>query len=453
MQMKIGPLDIFKHLPKKNCGDCGEETCMAFSLRIIDRELKIGDCPWLAIEQKMVLEELTAPSVHLVSFGQPSLSFGGEDTMYRHELTFFCQTAIAIEVHDEMKETELLSRVKFTNTYSIERMGKEQTLQALAIRCRSHDPEIFADCVRSVTERYHMPLIYCSMDPDVLKAGLETNNEKPLLYAATEQNWKQLAELAQEYSCPLVVFADNNIAELQEVIESIRNAGIEEIAADPGTHPENPRITLSSFIRLRESAVKGNNFFHCPLVGITTASSDAITEALIASMMVVRYADLLILKAPQTEVLLPILTLRKDIYTDPRRRVAVDPGLRIFGNPTKDSPVLSTTNFALTYYTVTGDIESSHLDCYLLVFDSDGIGVESAVAGGQLDAFKAKDAMERVNLESIVDHRIIIIPGLAARIKSDLERISSWKVLVGPKDSSEIPKFIKRVWNKGIHDE
>lgn len=421
---------------------------MAFSQKIIDKILVIADCPWLESEQKKILEEMTTPSVGLISFGKPPVSFGGEETMYRHELTFFCQTAIAVEIHDEMKKSELLSRIKFVNEYSIDRMGRKLTLQALATRCRSHDPETFAKCVKIVTKHCHLPLIYCTTDSDILRAGLEISNEKPLLYAATKQNWIHIAELATEYSCPLVVFADNNVRELQRIIQNIRNKGITEIAVDPGTHPEDPLLTLSSFIKLREAAVKGKDFFHYPLVGVPAACTDVVKEALMTSMLVIRYADLLIVNTTLTEALLPILTLRKDIYTDPRRPVSVEPGLRVFGNPTKDSPVLSTTNFALTFYTVASDIESSHLDCYLLVFDSDGIGVESAVAGGQLDAFKARNSVEKAKLEEIVNHRTIIIPGLAARIKSDLERISSWRVLVGPKDSSGIPEFIREVWKE-----
>ncbi len=446
--MRIGPLDIYKHLPKKNCGDCGEKTCIGFCQRIIDKELKIEDCPWLENEQRRILEEMTTPSIRLVSFGQPSISFGGEEIMYRHELTFFCQTVIAVEVHDQMEKSELLSRVKFTNEYSIERIGKKLTLQALAIRCKSRDPRAFAECVSSVTEHSNIPLIFCATDPAVLRAGLEVNHKKPLLYAVTKLNWRQLVELAKEYSCPVVVFADNNIKELQKIIRDTQRGGIEEIAVDPGTHPENPQVTLFNFIKLREAAVRGKDLFHYPLVGVPAASSNVVTEAMMASMMITRYADLLILNTTLEEVLLPVLTLRKDIYTDPRRPLSVEPGLRTFGNPKKNSPVLCTTNSALTFHTVASDIESSHIDCYLLVIDSGGIGVESAVAGGQLDAFKARDAIERATLKDIVSHQTIVIPGLAARIKSDLERLSSWKVLVGPRDSSEIPRFLKENWDQ-----
>ncbi|MEM2912517.1 MAG: acetyl-CoA decarbonylase/synthase complex subunit gamma, partial [Candidatus Bathyarchaeia archaeon] len=145
-------------------------------------------------------------------------------------------------------------------------------------------------------------------------------------------------------------------------------------------------------------------------------------------------------------VLLPNVVLRQNIYTDPRKPVAVEPGLKIFGKPDENSPVMMTTNFALTYYTVASDIESAGINCYLIVVDTEGIAVDSAVAGRKLTAEKVAEAIKTVKVEEKVKHRKLIIPGKAARLSGEIEELSGWQVMVGPRDSSDIPKFLQEKW-------
>jgi len=160
----------------------------------------------------------------------------------------------------------------------------------------------------------------------------------------------------------------------------------------------------------------------------------------------VRSADILILHTLQPYALLAIVTLRQNIYADPRKPAAVEAGLRTFGQPTEDSPVLITTNFALTYYTVANDIEAQGNTCYLLVADTGGLAVPVSVAGGQFNASVVKNLMDATKIESKVKHRKLIIPQLAARLKGDIEDVTKWEVIVGPRDSSEIKEFLKKVW-------
>jgi acetyl-CoA decarbonylase/synthase complex subunit gamma len=169
-------------------------------------------------------------------------------------------------------------------------------------------------------------------------------------------------------------------------------------------------------------------------------------EAVISSLLLTRYADLLILHSVDGWVLLPLLIWRFNLYTDPRKPVSVEAGLREIGSPTFDSPVLLTTNYALTYFTVESDIKGAHLDCYLVVVDTNGISVESAVAGRYLTPETITTAMRESGVEKKVGHHTLILPGLAARLSGEVEDVSGWRVMVGPKDSSGIPSFIKEHW-------
>jgi len=51
-------------------------------------------------------------------------------------------------------------------------------------------------------------------------------------------------------------------------------------------------------------------------------------------------------------------------------------------------------------------------------------------------------------MEEKVKHRKLIIPGKAARLSGEIEDASGWEVMVGPRDSSDIPKFLKEKWNE-----
>jgi acetyl-CoA decarbonylase/synthase complex subunit gamma len=171
-------------------------------------------------------------------------------------------------------------------------------------------------------------------------------------------------------------------------------------------------------------------------------------EACLASLLTVRFADIIILHSVDGWSLLPNVVLRQNIYTDPRKPVAVEPGLKIFGNPNENSPVMFTTNFALTYYTVASDVESANVNAYLLVVDTEGIAVDSAVAGRKLTAEKIAEAIKKSGIEDKVMHRKLIIPGKATRLSVEIEELSGWQVLVGPSDSSGIPKFLQNNWQK-----
>lgn len=446
---KLGPLDIYKHLPKTNCGECGEKTCMAFASQIIERTLTLKDCPYLKGTNMDMLVKLIAPAVRQVIFGKKlPVKLGGEDVLYRHELTYFNETTISIEVTDQMPEDELLERVKYVTDFDHVRIGQHLILQAIAIKNTSQHPDIFAECVRKVAENTNKALIYCSFIPESLQAGLEAHNDRPLLYAATRETWEKVGNIAKEYSCPVVAFADDDIPQLKSVVAALQSIGLKDIAVDPGTHPENLSTTLNSLVQIRRTSMSEDEILNCPIIGVPAAAKDPMDEVMIASLMIDRFTDLIIFHTIDMYAVLPIITLRQNIYTDPRKPVSVESGLKEFGTPTKDSPLLATTNFALTYYTVASDIESAGLDCCLLVFDTEGLGVEAAVAGGQLDAYKAREAMEAAKLETFFNHKKIIIPGMAARISGELEHLSGWEVLVGPRDSSGIPDFIEKRWQE-----
>jgi acetyl-CoA decarbonylase/synthase, CODH/ACS complex subunit gamma len=462
---ELSPIDVYKLLPKTNCKECGQENCMAFATKIVNREVTIDQCPPLLKKEYekayKQLKEMLKPAVKevVVGAGDNAVKLGGKLIMYRHEFTYFNPTAIAIDVTDEMPADEIVNRIKRTEQFSYEYIGYTLKLDMIAVRSTSGDPEKFKAVVKKVVETTKLPLILCSLNATVLESGLmAAPNAKPLLYAATVDNWKDVAELALMYNCPLVVSAPNDLNMLVSLAKTLLAYGVQDLVLDPGTFLNDGLAdTLNNFTMLRRAACKGGEeLAGFPLIGIPLVAwvdkgetADEIVkwrEAYAAAMLIVRYADVIVLHGTDGWALLPNTVLRQNIYTDPRKPVAVDPGLKVFGTPDENSPVFFTTNFALTYYTVASDLESSKLNAYLMVVDTEGSAVDSGVAGRKLTADKVADAIKASGLESKVKHRKLIIPGKASRISGEIEELSGWKVLVGPRDSSEIPKYIIDKW-------
>lgn len=462
---ELSPIDIYKLLPKTNCRECGLENCMAFATKLVNREISLDKCtPLLKKENEkayLQLDELLKPPVREVTVGvdDKAVKLGGKLVMYRHEFTYPNPTAIAIDITDEMSESEILGRINKTEQFSYEYIGYTLKLDMIAIRSTSDDTEKFKTVVKTVAENTKLPLILCSMDVNVLEAGLmAAPKAKPLLYAATTENWKDVAELALMYDCPVVVSAPNDLNLLVSLAKTLIAYGVEDLVLDPGTFMDDGLPdTISNFTMLRKAACKGGEALAgFPLLGVPMVAwvnkgetADEIVkwrEACVAGMLITRYADALIMHGLDGWALLPNAVLRQNIYTDPRKPVAVEPGLKIFGAPNENSPVFFTTNFALTYYTVASDIESSKMNAYLIIVETEGAAVDSGVAGRKLTADKVAEALKTTGIENKVRHRKLIIPGKASRISGEIEELSGWKVLVGPRDSSEIPKYILDKW-------
>ncbi|HOA69577.1 MAG TPA: acetyl-CoA decarbonylase/synthase complex subunit gamma [Methanosarcina thermophila] len=465
--MKINsPLEAYKYLPQTNCGECGEATCMAFASKLIDRSGKPTQCPPLVKEKKFAkklaeLERLLVPEIREITIGvgDRAVKIGGDDVLYRHKLTFFNKTKMFYDVTDTMDEAALLERTKKVADFRKFYVGRNLLLDGVAIRSVSNDPEKFAAAVKKVSE-VGIPMILCSFNPAVLKAGLEVAKDKnPLIYAANKDNWKEVGELALEYNVPVVVSAFNDLDGLKTLAKTFAEAGIKDIVLDPGTYPSGQGLkdSFTNFLKIRRAGIMGDTEIAYPIMalpitawmaGISDPVSAAYWETAMAAIFTIRYGDIMILHSLEPYATLPEVHLAETIYTDPRTPVAVDSKMYKVGEPDENSPVLFTTNFALTYYTVESDLSSNGITCWLLAVDTDGIGVEAAAAGGQLTADKVKDAFEKsgFDLKKDVTHNTVIIPGLAARLQGDLEDKLGVRVLVGPMDSGRLPGWFEKNW-------
>lgn len=463
---KLSPLQLYKYLPGTNCRACGESSCMAFASTLIERKHKAEDCTPLLeekyAEKRNTLIELLTPPIREIRIGNggKGVVIGGEEVMYRHDLTYFNPTALFVDVDDTLPKEEFLDKVEGIKSFSITRIGQELKLDGIAVRAKSKDPTKFGEAVLRVVEKYDLPLILCSHSPEILEVGLGiASDKKPLIYAANKENWEAVANLALKHGCPVVASSPGDLQGLADVVEKLQVNGVKDIVLDIGSYPSGEKYyeMNENLAMLRRLAVEeGAKTFGYPILGVPMVTwleeKDAvkagIRETVLAGVQLLRFCDALILHSPETWALLPLLTLRQNIYTDPRVPISVEAGLRDIGKPDENSPVLLTSNFALTYYTVVGDLESSKVSCYVLVVDTEGLAVEVSMAGSKLTASGVQEALDASKVAEKIKHKKLIIPGRAARLSGEIEEATGWEIIVGPIDSARIAEYLENNWGK-----
>jgi acetyl-CoA decarbonylase/synthase, CODH/ACS complex subunit gamma len=447
--MALTGIEIFKKLPKTNCGECGVPTCLAFAMKLAAGQAELSACPYVSEEAKAALEEASAPPIRpvVIGTGDKALKIGGETVMFRHEKRFVNPTGIAVLVTDKMNEAEVDKRLKKLNELKFERVGLILQADLVAVKGESGDPAQFETLVKKVKEKLDgKGMVLMSEDPKVLSAGAKAcADRKPLLYAATKANADAMAGLAKEISAPLAV-KGNSLDELAELTTKLTAAGLKDLVLDSGAR--TPKKLLEDQIIMRRAALM-KKFRPLGFPTITfpcEMTTDPMKETLLASMLVAKYGGIVVLSDLEGHSLFPLLLERMNIYTDPQRPMATTEGIYEIGGPGENSPVLITSNFSLTYFIVSGEIEGSRIPSWLLVKDTEGLSVMTAWAAGKFGADVIAPFVKKCGIADKVKHRKLIIPGYAAVISGELEEeLPDWQVLIGPREAGHIPAYI-RMW-------
>jgi acetyl-CoA decarbonylase/synthase complex subunit gamma len=235
--MGMTAIEIYKLLPKTNCGDCGVPTCLAFAMKLANKQAELSACPHVSEEAKSNLAESSAPPIRLIKVGTGDnlVEMGNETELFRHEKTFYHPTAYSFIVNDTLSPEELEAKMKKASDLEFERVGQILRMGMIAVKSESGDSAKFASAVKSVFEKTQLPLILMSDKPEVIEEGLKiTSTKKPLIHAATKDNWQAMAELAKKYECSLVAYDDSGLDALAELTQNIKKAGCEDIMLDFG---------------------------------------------------------------------------------------------------------------------------------------------------------------------------------------------------------------------------
>jgi acetyl-CoA decarbonylase/synthase complex subunit gamma len=444
--MALTGIQIFKLLPKTNCKECGVPTCLAFAMNLASGKAELDACPYVSDEAREQLSAASAPPIRPVALGKGvrSCTAGGETVQYRHEKTFYNPTVFAAQVSSDIAPADLEAKLKTWNAFQFERVGLNLRPEMAAVKDVNGDAAAFAATAKMIAETSEFNVVLMSENADVMKAGIEAAGfKRPLIYAATADNADAFGALAKDNDLPLAVKADS-VENLIPLTEKLTGMGLKDLVIDSGAR--EVKQALEDQIIMRRAALKsGNRALGFPSITFPCEmASNLDMETAIAAMFVAKYGGIVILSDFTGESIFPLLLERLNIFTDPQRPMTVTPGIYEINNPDENSPVLVTTNFALTYFIVSGEIEGSKVPCRLIIHDSEGLSVMTAWAAGKFSGDDVGIAVKKCGITDKVKHTKLIIPGYAAAISGDVEEeLPGWTITVGPREAAHLPAFLK----------
>ncbi|MFH2064404.1 MAG: acetyl-CoA decarbonylase/synthase complex subunit gamma [Pseudomonadota bacterium] len=444
--MALTGIQIFKLLPKTNCKECGVPTCLAFAMNLASGKAELDTCPYVSDEAREQLAEASAPPIRPVAVGKGvrAAKAGGETVLYRHEKTFYNPTLLAATVGSDISDAALTANLVKWNAFQFERVGLNLRPELIAVKDVNGDKAAFAKVAKKVAETSEFNVILMSENADVMKAGVEACAfKRPLMYAATDATADAFAKIALDNNLPLAIKADS-IEALISLSDKLTAMGLKDLVLDSGAR--EIKKALEDQVAIRRAALKqGNRSLGFPTITLPSEmASNVDVESLIAAMFIAKYGGIVVLSDFAGESIFPLLLERLNIFTDPQRPMTVTEGIYEIGNPNENSPVLVTTNFALTYFIVSGEIESSNVPSWLLIKNSEGLSVLTAWAAGKFAGDDVGAFVKKCGIMDKVKHKELIIPGYAAAIAGDIEEeLPGWKITVGPREAAHIPAFLR----------
>jgi len=444
--MALSGIDILKMLPKTNCQECGFPTCMAFAMKLAAGQAELDACPYVTDEAREKLEEASAPPIRpvVIGTGDNALKIGGETVIFRHEKTFVNKPGIGLLITDTMDAAEVDAKLKKFKELEYERVGLILKGDIIALKDTTGDSSKMIKLIEKAKDVGLTTLVLMSDNTGVLADAVKAAADlKPLIYAATAENVEDLGKLALENKCPLAV-RGKDLDEVAELTSKLTEMKLKDIVIDTGAR--NLRQAFKDHIDIRRAALvsKFRPLGFPTIVFPCEMTADPMQESVFASTFIPKYGGIIVLSEVDGYNLFPLTVQRMNIYTDPQRPMATSEGIYEINNPDENSPVLITSNFSLTYFIVSGEIESSKVPTWLLIKDTEGLSVLTAWAAGKFVADAIAPFVKKSGIGDKIKNKKIVIPGAAATISGELdEELEGWEVHIGPREGAHITPFLK----------
>ena len=446
--MALSGIQIYKLLPQTNCRECNFPTCLAFAMKLAAKQVELGACPYVSDASKKQLAESSAPPIRLITLkAGTQVKVGNEVVMFRHEKTFYNKTGLFLRV--KASDPDIAKKVAAADAYKVNYVGMDLTIDGFAVEADG-DLAAAVKTIRTVTQR---PLILIGNDAALLDSALGLlAGEQALIYAADSSNYEPLADTARKHKAALVVNGRDvamqrlYVDALADLTQKVQAKGVDDMVLDLGGKNMSEALTRST--QVRRLAIKSNlRALGYPTI-FFAAQNGVEKEAVYAAQAIAKYAGFVVLDTFSPEMLYPLLVLRENIYTDPQKPIQVTPGIYEINSPTAESPVLITTNFSITYFSVANEVEGSGLPAWLVVTDAEGMSVLTAWAAGKFDAERIAKAVKGFDVASKVSRKRIVLPGHVAVLSGELEEeLSDWEIRVGPREAVDLPAFMKQALN------
>lgn len=443
--MALSGVQIFKLLPKTNCKKCGHPTCLAFAMKLAQRQASVDACPDMSDESRGLLGAAAEPPIKTVTFGAgPHVCTMGEETvLYRHEKKFVRPTVIAVRIADNQPDAGIHAALADVLNSEIDRIGQKLRIDAILLDYVSGNSARYQQLLEMVmAQAPDVPMILSVQDADVAETALRSaGTKKPLLHGVIADNFEAMSQVALKHKVPAGIIAQGLDA-VAQLAEKVKGIGVSELVIDSGARTAG--VVLRDNTLTRRAAIK-KNFKALGYPVITFAGrDDAMLETLVAMTCIAKYSSIVVLNRSEQWRNLTLFTYRQNIYTDPQVPMQVEQKIYKVGEPTPESPVIITTNFSLTYFIVAGEIENCRVPVWLAVMDCEGMSVLTAWAAGKFTPAKIAQFIQESGLPEQLTKKELVIPGYLAILSGALEeKLPGWTVTVGPREANALPAFLK----------
>jgi acetyl-CoA decarbonylase/synthase complex subunit gamma len=441
--MALTGLQIQKLLPKTNCKECGSNTCLAFAMKLAAKKAELAQCPYASDEAKKILGAASEPPVKGVALGADgSIRLGEETVLYRHERTFVNRTALAVNINDNDAPQQIDSALANIRDYALARVGQTFAIDLVAVTQEDSDAGRFAALAGKAWRAAGKPLVLRAGDPRALAAAaVAVKGSRSLLCCPTPESVNELMAVAKENGHALAITAPD-LEQLTALAEGVKKAGFGDLVLQFQTHSLAEHFQSNSIARRAALKDSFKALGHPSLHFIETDDPlDALVEAVTE---INKYGGICVFPSFDAAQIASAMTLRLNIYTDPQKPIQVEPKVYPIGEPNPDSPLFVTTNFSLTYFIVSGEIENCGTSAWLVVPECEGLSVLTAWAAGKFSGATIGKFMKEIGIENQVRQRQIIIPGYVSQISGELEEnLPGWRVVVGPQEAADLEGFLK----------
>lgn len=444
--MALKGLDIFKLSPKKNCKECGSPTCMAFCMKVAQGAVSIDACPYFSEDAKAAMSEATAPPMKTIKVGagENEASLGGETVLFRHEKTYVSKTRYAVTLCSCMDDAAIDEKLAAIQKVDYDRIGERMYVEMIYVNyAEKAGADKYVEVVKKAAALNRV-LILGVEDPEVAKAALAVcKDAKPVLNGATAANYEAMNAVATEAGVVLGVIGAND-DELFDTVEALEKLGNKNLVINANT--SSIKAAYATAVQFRRAAIKDSNRTcgYPSIVNVAKLTDDAHLQAALASVFTMKYGSIVVMENMTYAEALPLYGLRQNVFTDPQKPMKVEPGIYAINGADENSICLTTVDFALTYFVVSGELERSGVPCNLIINDAGGLSVLTSWAAGKFSSSSIAKYFQEADIEGKIKCRKLVLPGKVAVLKGELEaKMPGWEIIVGPNEAVQLVKFLK----------
>jgi acetyl-CoA decarbonylase/synthase complex subunit gamma len=374
---------------------------MAFSMKVAQGAVSVDACPYFSEDAKAQLNEATAPPMKTIKVGagENEISLGGETVLFRHEKTFVSKTRYAVSLCNCMDDAAIDAKLAEIPQVDYERIGERMFVEMVYVNYSAEaGKDKYLELVKKAEGLNRVLILGCT-DVDVAKEALElVKAGKPVLNGANASNYEAMSAVATAAGVALGV-QGADINELYDTVAALEKLGNKNLLIDCGSNSVKEAFAIAA--QFRKAAIKdGNRTCGYPsIVRVDRlAKGNKHLQAALVSLFTMKYGSIVVVDQMTYAEALPLYGLRQNLFTDPQKPMKVEPGIYQLNGADENSICVTTVDFALTYFVVSGELERSGVPINLIINDAGGLSVLTSWAAGKFSAGSIAKFFEEQNI-------------------------------------------------------